>query len=95
MHWASLACWQTLTKLPPAARLLVTIHQISSEIADFIIFTIFKYPMAKRIIDNDQMTTHHFLELLLGLCDPLPVVAVHNKDQALAKNVNVIFSPVP
>ena len=35
--------------------------------------------------------TNHFLEFLLGLSDPLPIIAVHNKDQPLTSTMlNVI-----
>ena len=37
--------------------------------------------------------THHFLEFLLGLRDPLPVIAVHNKDQPLASMIDFNWQP--
>ena len=35
--------------------------------------------------------THHFLEFLLGLSDPLPVIAVHNKDQPLTSMMLIVI----
>lgn len=33
---------------------------------------------------------HHFLEFLLGLRDPLPVIAVHYKDQPLSSMLSIV-----
>ena len=37
------------------------------------------------------LKTHHFLELLLSLGDPLPVIAVHYKDQSLTSRVSIVI----